>query len=118
MENNNACVKCGSELQIDRRGCAVTYTCPNCGWSIATTEWESIDLDKTQYRIRLAEGTPICKKTLSLVSRLTGKNFIESKKVIENLGVIFTGRARDILEQKSKLSKEGLAFVIEPDFPY
>ena len=118
MEKNNICDKCGAELRVDRCGCAVTYTCPNCGWSVATTEWEPIDLDETKYEIRLAEGTPVNKETLSLVSRMTGKNFIDSKKAIEACGVIYVGKARDILEQKNFLAKQGVAFVIEPDFPY
>ena len=75
-------------------------------------------MDDTKYEIRLAEGTPVCKETLSLVSRMAGKNFIDSKKVIEACGVIFIGKARDILEQKDFLAKQGVAFVIEPDFPY
>lgn len=118
MEKNNICDKCGAELRVDRCGCAVTYTCPKCGWSVATTEWEPIDLDDTQYEIRLSEGTPVSKKILSLISAMTGKNFIDSKKIIEDCGVIFVGKARDILEKKDFLTKQGVAFVIEPDFPY
>lgn len=118
MDKNNICPKCGTELKKERFGHSVVYTCPKCGWSVATTESEPIDLDDTKYEIRLAIGTPVNKETLSLVSNMTGKNFIESKKVIENHEVIFVGKARDILGQKDFLAKQGLTFVIKPDFPY
>lgn len=117
-DKNIVCPKCEAQLCINRCGCAVTYTCPKCGWSIATTEWEPIDLDKTEYRIRLAEGTLINKETLSLVSEMTGKNFIDSKKIIERNEAIFIGKARTILEKKAFLTERGMGFVIEPDFPY
>ena len=118
MENNNICDKCGAEMRVDRCGCAVTYTCPNCGRTIATTEWEPIDADKTQYAIHLVKGTPVCKETLSLVSQMTGKNFLDSKRAIETNEVIFVGKARDILKQKEYLATQDVAYVIEPDFPY
>ena len=118
MEKNNICDKCGAELRVDRCGCAVTYTCPNCGWSVATTEWDPIDLDETEYVFRLSEGNPVDKATLSLVSKLTGKNFIASKKAIEELEVIFKGRARDAVEMRGFLDKSGIRYSIEPELPY
>lgn len=118
MDKISVCPQCGAELKKERFGHSVVYTCPKCGWSVATTESEPIDLDDTQYEIRLAESEPVCKETLALVSRMTGKNFIDSKKIIENHGTIFVGEAREILKQREFLSKQGVDFVIEPDFPY
>lgn len=118
MEKNNICPDCGAELRIDRCGCAVTYTCPKCGWSVATTEWEPIDLDETEYAISIADGTVPDKKTLSLVSRMTGLNFIASKKLIESRGILWSGRARDAQEKIAFLKSEGLPFQITPTFPY
>lgn len=112
------CPECGAEAITERDGCAVTYTCPKCGWSAATTEWEPIDLDDTQYEIRLGEGVPTGKENLSLVSHMTGKNFVDSKKIIEDCGVIFVGKTRDIFEKREFLNEQGIPFVIEPDFPY
>lgn len=117
-EEDNACPECGHPLRIERNYPSFVYVCDHCGWSAATTRWDPIDLDRTKYEIRLAEGTPVNKETLSLVSRMTGKNFIDSKKVIEACGIIFVGEARDILKQKDFLAKQGVAFAIEPDFPY
>ena len=113
-----SCPECGAEIITERCGAGVTYTCPKCGWSVASTEFYPIDLDDTQYVIRLAEGTPASKEILSLVSHMTGKNFIESKKIIENCDIIFAGRAREIVKQKEHLAEQGVSFVIEPDFPY
>ena len=116
--DNYSCPQCEEQLIKERCGAGVTYTCPKCGWSVASTEFYSIDLDNTQYKIRLAEGTPVSKESLSLVSHMTGKNFIESKEIIENCKVIFVGKAREIVKQKEYLTEQGVAFVIEPDFPY
>lgn len=115
---NSRCEKCGAEMMVERCGCAVTYICPKCGWSVATTEWEPIDLDETEYVFRLAEGNAADKETLSLVSKMTGKNFIASKKAIEELDVIYKGKARDAVEMKNKLNANGIHFTIEPDLPY
>ena len=118
MENNNACQKCGAEMTVERCGCAVTYTCPKCGWSVATTEWEPIDLDDTIFTVSLAPGNPANKEMLSLVSRLTGKNFIESKKVIESNGAIFSGKAREIQNFLKDLEGKPIKVQVSPDFPY
>ena len=118
MDKGVACPECGTQLIKERFGHSAVYTCPKCGWSAATTEFDPIDLDHTQYVIRLSEDAPVSKDTLSLVSYMTGKNFIDSKKIIESRDIIFTGQAHDILKQKDYLSKQGVAFVIEPDFPY
>ena len=118
MERNNNCQKCGTEMTIERCGCAITYTCPKCGWSMATTEWESIDLDKTEYVFRLAKGNQINKATLSLVSKLTGKNFIASKRAIEELEIIHKGTARDAVAMRDFLDKNGIRYSIEPNLPY
>ena len=118
MDKGMTCPECGTKLIKERFGHSAVYTCPKCGWSAATTEFDPIDLDNTQYVIRLAEGTPVTKEVLSLVSYMTGKNFIDSKKVIENRDIIFAGQAHDILKQKEYLAKQGIGFVIEPDFPY
>lgn len=118
MNKDMTCPECGTKLIKERFGHSAVYTCPKCGCSAATTEFDPIDLDETQYVIRLAEGTAVSKETLSLVSYLTGKNFIDSKKVIENRDIIFAGQAHDILRKKDYLSKQGVTFVIEPDFPY
>ncbi len=115
---DNTCPECETELKKERHGHSAVYTCPKCGWSVATTEFDPIDLDETKYEIRLAEGTAVTKETLSLVSHMTGKNFIDSKKIIESRDAIFVGQALDILKQREFLTKQGVAFIIEPDFPY
>ena len=118
MEKNKVCEKCGTEMMVERCGCAVTYTCPKCGWSVATTEWEPIDLDETEYVFCLAKGNSANKETLSVVSKLTGKNFIAAKKAIEECDIIHKGKARDAVEMREFLNKIGIHFIIEPELPY
>jgi len=119
MENEHICPNCGSKLRAERKNYpSFSYICDNCGWEAVTTKWDPIDLDETEYVFRLSEGNPIDKATLSLVSKLTGKNFIASKKAIQELNVIFKGKARDAVEMRDFLDKSGIHYSIDPELPY
>lgn len=80
--------------------------------------WDPIDLDDTIFTVSLAPGNPANKETLSLVSRLTGKNFIESKKLIESSGPVFSGKAREIQGLLKDLEDKPIEVQVSPDFPY
>ena len=118
MESNHVCPKCGAELRIERNYPSFSYICDNCGWEAVTTMWDPIDLDDTIFTVSLAPGNPANKETLSLVSSMTGKNFIESKKLIESNGVIFSGKAREIQNFLKDLKDGPIKVQVSPDFPY
>ena len=52
-ENKYICPKCGAEMIAVYEKPALNLTCPKCGCKIATTKWEDIDLDDTDYEIVL-----------------------------------------------------------------
>ena len=118
MENENICPNCGHPLRIKREYPSFALICDHCGWEVATTTWDPIDLDETEYAISIADGTVPDKKTLSLVSRMTGLNFIASKKLIESRGILWSGKARDAQEKIAFLKEQEISFTITPEFPY
>ena len=118
MENEHTCPNCGAKLRVERNYPSFAYICDKCGWEAVTTKWDSIDLDETEYVFRLAEGNKTDRDTLSLISKLTGKNFIASKKAIEGLEIIHKGKARDAVEMRNRLDKSGIRYSIDPEFPY
>lgn len=113
MNHDDTCPKCGAKLREERRGYpSFAVVCDNCGWEAATTMLDPIDLDDTIFTVSLAPGTPANKETLSLVSRLTGKNFIESN------GPVFSGKAREIKSLLKDLEDKPIEVQVSPDFPY
>ena len=118
MENEHVCPKCGAHLRTERNYPSFSYICDNCGWEAVTTIWDPIDLDDTIFTVSLLPGDPVTKETLSLVSKLTGKNFIESKKLIESNGVIFSGKAREIQSLLKNLDDGPINVRVSPNFPY
>ena len=119
MENEHICPNCGAKLRAERKNYpSFSYICDSCGWEAVTTKWDPIDLDETEYVFRLSEGNTVDKATLSIVSKLTGKNFIASKKAIEELEVIFKGKARYAVEMRVFVEKSGIRYSSYPELPY
>ncbi len=118
MDDENICPNCGHQLRIKREYPSFALICDHCGWGVATTMWDPIDLDETEYVIRLAEGNIVNKKTLSLISQMTGLNFILSKKLIESFGILWSGKAREAKEKIDFLKEQEISFTITPEFPY
>ena len=117
-ENKYICPKCGAEMIAVYEKPALNLTCPKCGCKIATTKWEDIDLDDTDYKIVLKSLAHPSMDQVKLISNLTGQNFIVSKRLLENGGVLLSTKAIEIREKKKLLNENGVDFSISPEFPY
>ena len=117
-ENKFLCPECGTQMYETYERPALNLTCPKCGCKIATTRWEKIDLDSTEYEITLlAEVRPSIDQ-IKVVSNIISKNFLVSKDVLHKGGVIFKGKAVAIQKYKSILNDNKISYKISPDFPY
>lgn len=117
-ENKYTCPECGSEMTAVYEKPALNLTCPKCGCKIATTRWEDIDLDDATYRIFLKSNRSPSTESIKIISKITGLNFINSKKLLENGGLLFEEKAVDIKRQKTNLDLNNIKYTIEPMFPY
>ncbi len=119
MENNQyKCPRCGSEMKVIFEKPALNLICPKCGFQIATTKWDEIDLDLTNYKIILSKNMNPTINQIKCISSLTGKNYIETIQMFNNSDVVFEGKAIDIISKKEDLKKNGVEFLILPEFPY
>lgn len=117
-ENKQICPKCGTEMIAVYEKPALNLTCPKCGCKIATTRWEEIDLDDTNYQIILKPFKTPSMEIIKLVSKKTGLNFIDSKKLLENGGLFMEDKAIAIKKQCNMLDNYNIEYTITPDFPY
>lgn len=117
-ENKCICPECDSEMMAVYEKPALNLTCPKCGCKIATTKWEDIDLDDATYRIFLKPNRSPNTESIKIISKITGLNFIDSKQLLENGGLLFEEKAVEIKRQKTNLDLNNIKYTIEPTFPY
>lgn len=119
MEGNKyLCPECGNEMYETYEKPALNLTCPKCGCKIATTRWEKIDLDSTEYEILVMPESNPSMEHIKIVSKLIGKNFIITKDYMINGSTIFKGKAIDVKKYKDIFDANEILYKIYPDFPY
>ena len=119
MEKNKfLCPECGAEMYETYDKPALNFTCPKCGCKIATTRWEKIDIDDTEYEIHLLPEAMPSISHIKIISKIAAKNFIASKEALINGEVIFKGKAVEIRQYRSMLDKNEIKYKIIPDFSY
>jgi len=117
-ENKYICPECGAEMDVVYDKPALNLTCPNCSCKMATTKWEEIDLDDTKYKMFLIKIENPSIDQIKFISKFTGLNFITSKDLLNNGGLVFEGSAIEVLEKKKNLTQENIIFSIDPLFKY
>lgn len=117
-ENKYLCPQCGSEMNATFEKPALNLFCPNCGCQVATTKWDEIDLDDNTYGLIIEEIESPSFDVIKLISRLTGKNFVESKERLINGQVSFTGNAIEIRDKRDLLDSNNIKYHYTKEFPY
>lgn len=112
------CEKCGSELIYRIQGHSCSWTCPQCGWGIATSYFAPIDLDQTEYivRIHAVASPPI--QMIKSVTRILSCNSIEARNSLVHGTAEFSGMAPIVKKYVAELESAGLQYDITPAFPY
>ena len=112
------CEKCGAEMHIVRDSYQMGMKCPNCGWGWVTTYNEPIEVDYSVYHVVL-DSKDGSLANVKLVASIVNCNYLRAKRIIENApSEIFSGKTVDVREIRDRLVQAGMAFRIEPDFPY
>ncbi len=112
------CEKCGAEMHDIQTSYTLGMKCPNCGWGWVTTYNEPIEVDYSVYHVVL-DSKDSSLVNVKLVASIVNCNYLRAKRIIENSpSEIFSGKAVDVREIRDRLVQAGVAFRIEPDFPY
>ena len=112
------CEKCGAEMHDVQTSYTMGMKRPNCGWGWVTQYNEPIVEDRNKYRVIL-DSKDGSLANVKLVASIVNCNYLWAKRIIENApSEIFSGKAVDVREIRDRLVQAGLAFRIEPDFPY
>lgn len=114
----NKCPNCGKELKVVIEGTAKNFTCKYCGYSFATSVTEGIEWDSKEYTIILERNNKTTLNQIKMISQLSSYNFIESKNLLINGGILNSGRAIYVKKVIKKLKEEDIKFSVIPEFVY
>lgn len=117
-ENKYYCPDCGTEMLAVYEKPALNLTCPNCGCKLATTKWETIDLDETIYEIETLSIKNPSLDQIKVFAKLTGNNFVASKDLIKKGYSVFKGLAKNLKNTAKILDAHSFKYKITPDYPY
>ncbi len=117
-QNKFICPECGGEMLEFYNKPALNLVCSKCGYRLATTKWDGIDLDNNNYNVYLTASKDISIEQIKIVSKISGNNFVLSKKIMENGGALISGNAKQIKQIKDFLEKSKIKFYITPNFKY
>ncbi len=114
------CEKCGAEMIDQSKGSHIHLICPKCGHALATydyTKENPIKIDKTVYTVKSINNKATL-ELIKIVSKINGENYLQCKKLIENNGIIFSGKAVEIITLLNELKPLNVKYEISPKFPY
>ena len=118
IKMENKCPNCGKELKIVIDGSAKNFSCEYCGYSFATSITEGIEWDSKEYTIILEKDNIANLIHVKTISKLSSYNFIESKNLLLNGGILNKGRAIYIKEIIQKLKNLDIKFRVTPELIY
>ena len=119
MEWSGKCPQCDINLVYCHADSTITWTCPKCGWSLATTYMSPINQDINKYEVQLIQNLTPSINQLKILSQISGKNFLRVKKMLESDdSLLFKGKAVDVSLIKTQLEQEKIGFKIIPHFDY
>jgi ribosomal protein L37AE/L43A len=118
-EWSNNCPNCNTELVYHQSESTVTWTCPKCGWNLATTAMPPIHQDTNLYAVYLSKNLSLNTSQIRTLSHLSGENFLQIKKrLASDNALLFKGKAADVLPIKKQLEQAEIEFQIIPEFNY
>lgn len=112
------CDKCKSKMIFKIENQTQCWYCQNCENAIATSYFSKIEEDETLYSVYLMKNNDLNIDNIKLISKLSGNNFIKSKELLNNGGILLSGLARDICNNINILKESNIEFIIKPDYKY
>jgi len=112
------CPECGKRAIITWIPAGYVVKCEACGYSVSTSLFHPIDLDETQYSVKLVVKSKTSQAELSVISKLTGLNYQQCLGLFKDGGIILRGLAAEINEKVDLLSENNIQIIIEPKWEY
>ena len=110
-------LSCGTEMECKIEGHNLSWICHNCGDGLATSYFEPIELDQTEYCLHIAPVTSPSADVLRYFSQLLMCNYMQAKARL-NDEIIIKEKATKVNDIAYKLTTLNLAYTITPDYPY
>ena len=111
------CLSCGTEMECKIEGHNLSWICHNCGDGLATSYFEPIELDQTEYCLHIAPVTSPSADVLRYFSQLLMCNYMQAKARL-NDEIIIKEKATKVREIVRELITFNLDYTITPDYPY
>lgn len=119
MSKKVICEKCGADMKPIDAHVPVGMECPNCGWGWATSYIDPIHCDTVDYTVKLQSGNAVTSANIKAVSKISGVNILQSKKLLESAhSIICTGKAALVIGILKILNEQGIDYIVDPPFPY
>jgi DNA-directed RNA polymerase subunit M/transcription elongation factor TFIIS len=112
------CPKCNSKLIIKDVGRDHIVRCSKCDYEITTTNSSAMDFDGTIYELFIKSENEPTLDNIKFISRTSGVNFNEAKRILIQGGFYFKGYAIEIMSKRELLDSNGINYQITPKFPY
>ncbi len=114
------CEKCGNLMEVRSEGSTQGLFCPNCGWSVVTTNIQEIKRDNISYEVIITTGDYQNEHHIKAVAQVAGVNFLTARKLLEAQSsfMVYKGIATEVIEVQSILKVAGLVYEIYPQFPW
>ncbi len=118
MEEKYICPECGAEMIKTYNKPELLFKCTKCWYGVATTMWEPIDLDQTNYELFVEKIESPTLDNLRFISSMTGDNYIKTKQDLIEGNISFKYCAVDMKEKMKEFDNNNIKYHITPEFPY
>lgn len=114
------CRHCGGRLEHRIEGRTQGLRCSSCGERYAVTSYfPPIETDGAYYTLTVAAGDPRDKAHIKAIAALANENFLRARSKLATRPVLrLRAQPLDVLRGIAILDAVGLAYAIEPAFPY
>ena len=112
------CLSCGENMICKIEEHTLVWECPKCGDGLATTYFEPIETDDTEYSISISAISSPDINQIKLVSNILNVNFIKTKFLLQEGNATIADKAVKIRDYARSLNEKSVQFKITPDFPY
>ena len=112
------CLSCGENMICKIEEHTLVWECPKCGDGLATTYFEPIETDETNYTLSISEISEPNIDHIKLISNMLNVNFLKAKSLLQEGNATITDKAVKIRDYIRLLNKISIPFTITPNFPY
>lgn len=110
------CEQCGAKRVAFKAGRTQGVQCVQCGASVVTSHFSTIEIDETQYELR-CRGDYRDQAHVRAVAAATGDNFLVARNLLQqDRPLLMVGQAQEVLTVRNSLLAVGMACEICPEF--